>query len=176
MSITSTDGKFHFETIEAITPLIPNHKFKPNFMKKIIKFGASVTGDASGGDVVVDVDYGAILADDDYLCLTNIMAYCSSSQDNMMYTHSDRWKELLIPGLADKYYSIWAGNSVFYSCGYNDYIKGMIPLGQINTKDADKGLCHIRYGTNTESASYQVHIQAFILAEPLPFGYHNLRG
>lgn len=130
---------------------------------------AYVDGDASGGGITIEMDFGTYLNErSSFLIISDILTLVPT-QDHKIFTHTDRWENFKMQGDSNRSINIWASNGVIGSFEYcNSLGQNIIYLGKPNYDDADAGVLRFYCGTNTESSEYNVILQGFVLNSPLP--------
>lgn len=169
MSVDLTSsGKFVFKPIQATFPTIPDNKFKPNKVMHEWVYAVTGSGDASAGVVSADLDFGAFDSNH-YIVITAIFAdFGTVNGMILLYTQTDRWDNLYIPGQANITTNLWVATGNYY-IAHRDQLSKPLYLGRPRASDGNPGLSTIAWTVNTNGSAYGATIQGYTLARPLPF-------
>jgi hypothetical protein len=138
-------------------------------------FAAEGAGNASGGSVNANIDFGSLeptTGKKIYFAITGIFPYSSgASGDKYLYTHTDRMEIYKFPGHANEMIVPWFSDDAGISIPHRDQIHGMLYLGCCDPDDAARGTFTFTFTTNTDSTTYNLTIIGFATDRPLSLSH-----
>lgn len=164
----TTSSSFIFKPILATSPVLPDNKYKPNKVMHEWTWQLQGTGDASGGGVNANVDFGTYFDKNHYVVITFISYNSAANTTCIFSTNTDGWDNMYTPGIADASMMLWKPDGS-YNPSYDDMLKKPLYLGRPRQQDANPGLAYVYFATNTNGSSYRALIMGFTLERPLPF-------